>query len=219
MMIDKTLSILFTCISHLSSSFSTVTATTTSQTTGSSPSLSSSIPPSASAPISALPPSRPPLQSIESDQFADYYNNNPTATAMSLPPPPPAFSFMEFQLRVHVEQPGIIIGYVDRQIPATKALEVAFPAIDVNMLYQNEFGKDHSLIPTVAINIPTVTLAPPILDLIGVLISSKTSGEMGMKEDVKPTHGNKVEEKAQGVITAPFYEEEETETISMNQCM
>ena len=129
----------------------------------------------------------------------------------------PAFSFMEFQLRVHVEKPGTIIGYVDRQTPATKALEVAFPAIDINMLYQNEFGKDHSLIPTIAINIPTVTLAPPILDLIGVLISSKTNNEMGMKEEVKSTRGNKVEEKVQGMGSASFYEEEQTETISMNQ--
>lgn len=136
-------------------------------------------------------------------------------------PSQPSYPFVEFQLCLHVENPGLIVGYVDKQVPSTKALEISFPSIDIHTLYQYDYGKPQNLLPTISISIPTIILAPSVLDFVGVLMSGKKNADMSAKDSLNSMNsvrGGKMEEKPSGMLSPGFYVEKESTVVENDQC-
>ena len=73
----------------------------------------------------------------------------------------------------------------------------------------------------ISVSIPTIILAPSVLDLIGVLMSGKGNADTSTKDSassVNSVRRGTVEEKSQGTLSPGFYVEKEASIIENDQC-
>lgn len=129
---------------------------------------------------------------------------------------PPLFPLIDFEVVLGVEDPGMILAYVDTFMASSKAAEIGFPRITVNLIYQFEYNKENWLMATLGVECATATVSVAMLDLLSTILGAHEVTSC-VKETDKVDNVLKIEERGSMQETPSFYEENDYSAVEKNK--
>lgn len=127
----------------------------------------------------------------------------------------PLFPLIEFECVVRVQDPGVIIVYVDKFQPSSKAAEVSFPSMFMDLLYRADFDKDNWLVMSLGVEFSAVSFSAFFLDFLNAVMIHGLNDQTTMEN----TRSDVKMEERQTVQTSSFYEEDDYIPPDRNECV
>ena len=130
---------------------------------------------------------------------------------------PPLFPLIEFECVVRVQDPGIIVVFVDKFQPSSKAAEVSVPSMNMDCLYRADYDKDNWLVMSLGIEFSAVSFSALFLDFLSAVMTTHNSSDQMAVENTRPDM--KMEERPTVQTSPSFYEEDDYVPPDGNKCI
>ena len=114
---------------------------------------------------------------------------------------------------MRVQDPGIIVVFVDKFQPSSKAAEVSFPSMNMDCLYRADYDKDNWLVMSLGIEFSAVSFSALFLDFLSAVMTSDQMAVENTRPDMK------MEERPTVQTSPSFYEEDDYVPPDGNKCI
>ena len=129
---------------------------------------------------------------------------------------PPLFPLIEFECVVRVQDPGIIVVFVDKFQSSSKAAEVSFPSMNMDCLYRADFDKDNWLVMSLGVEFSAVSFSALFLDFLSAVMTTHSSSD---QMAVESTRADVKMEDRPTIQTSSFYEDDDYVPPDRNKCI
>lgn len=129
----------------------------------------------------------------------------------------PLFPLTEFECVIRVQDPGMIVVYVDQFQPSTKAAEVTFPSMNMNLLYRADYDKENWLVMSLGVEFSAISFAPLFLDFLSAVMTTRSASDQIPVEETRSDV--KMEEKGTVQTSPSFYEDDDYAITDKNKRM
>lgn len=129
---------------------------------------------------------------------------------------PPLYPLVDFEVVLAVEDPGMILAYVDTFVVSSKAAEIGFPRVTANLIHRFEYNKENWLMATLGVEFATATMSVAVLDLLSTILGAHEVAS-SVKEADKVERVMKMEERGSMQETPSFYEENDYSAVEKNK--
>lgn len=110
----------------------------------------------------------------------------------------------------------MILAFVDTFVVSSKAAEIGFPRVSLNLIHQFEYNKENWLMATLGVEFAPATVSVALLDLLSTILNTHEVTS-SVKEAEKVERAVKMEERNSMQETPSFYEENDYSTVEKNK--